>query len=131
MTQLNPANLFQLQGRGIHVTYSATSFSGQPLFQYQDEHGTQNFHGDQINIVSTPIGSLVSVTIRRTVDSGSTSFSVVIPTVNVLGAGQASPVHTDGVTTVHRFNIVPMLNQGQMEIYRVTPLTGTATLIIA
>src|SRR5437660_12781153 len=101
------ANLFHLQGGGIHVTFASTSFSGKPLLTYQDAHGAHNFSGDQLSVVNTPIGTLVSATIRMTVDTGSTSFSVLIPKVNLTGVGQSAPVHTDGITTVHRFGVTP------------------------
>jgi len=119
-------NLYQLQGGGIHVTYSTTGFDGKPHFTYQDPQGSHNFSGDQINVAQTTIGEIVTVTIRLTVDSGSTSFSVIIPTVNLTTSGQAAHIDTEGITTVHRFSIVPSFNQGQTELYRFTPLSGTA-----
>lgn len=122
-------NLYQLQGGSIHVTYSTTGFDGKPHFNYQDAHGSHNFSGDQINVAPTPIGEIVTVTIRFTVDAGSTSFSVLIPTVNLTGPGHPVPIHTEGITTVHRFSIVPAFNQGQTELYHFTPLSGTANQV--
>lgn len=123
-------NLYQLQGGGIHVSYSTTSISGKPLFDYQDANGARSFSGDQINVTPTPIGSLVTVTIRRTVDTGSTSFSVLVPNVNLTGVGQSVPIQTDGITTIHRFSVVPAFNHGQTELYQVTPLYGTAANVV-
>jgi hypothetical protein len=122
--------MYQLHGGGIHVTYSTTSISGKPLFNYQDANGAQSFSGDQINVTPTPIGSLVTVTIRRTVDSGSTSFSVLVPNVNLPGVDQAVPIQTEGITTIHRFSIVPAFNRGQTELYSVTALYGTAAHLV-
>ena len=122
-------NLYQLQGAGIHVTYSTTSFGGKPSFTYQDANGSQSFSGDQITVTQTPIGDVVTVTIRRTIDTGSTSFSVLIPTVNLVGPGQAAPVSTEGITTIHRFSVIPAFDQGQTELYQVTPLSGTANQV--
>jgi hypothetical protein len=118
-------NLFQLQGGGLHVSYSTTGIDGKPHFHYQDATHSLNFTGSDVRTVATEIGTLVTVTIRITVDGGSTSFSLLVPTVN-MHAGETIPVNTIGITTVHRFSIVPVLNAGQTELYSVTPLSGTA-----
>ena len=36
------------------------------------------------------------------------------------------PVTTQGITTGHRFSVLPPLQHGQQEFYTVTPLQGTA-----
>jgi hypothetical protein len=119
-------NLFQLHGGGILVTYSTTGIDGKPHFSYQDPQGSHNFTGDQINVTATPIGNLVTVTLRRTTDAGSTTFSVLLPTVNLTGPGVPAPISTEGITTMHRLSIIPAFNRGQTELYTFTPLSGTA-----
>lgn len=121
-------DLYQLHGAALHITYSTTSFVGKPSFVYQDALQTLTFEGDQIRTVVTEIGTLVTVTIRRTIDRGSTSFTLLVPRVN-LGSSNHAPIHTEGITTIHRFSVVPALNQGQTELYTVTPLTGTASFV--
>jgi hypothetical protein len=120
---------YQLHGAQLHITYSTTSFVGKPHFVYQDASQTLTFEGDQIRTVTTEIGILVTVTIHRTPDSGSTTFTLLVPTVNLGPSNQAS-IHTEGITTIHRFSIVPVFNQGQTELYTVTPLTGTASFVV-
>ena len=122
-------NLYQLQGAGIHVTYSTGGSGSRLNLTYQDANDSQSFSDDQITVTQTPIGGVVTVTIRRTVDTGSTSFSVLIPAVNLVGPGQAAPVRTEGITTIHRFSVVPGFDRGQTELYQVTPLSGTANQI--
>ncbi|MEA2139220.1 MAG: hypothetical protein QOG56_2370 [Solirubrobacteraceae bacterium] len=116
---------YTLQGDGVHVSYSTTSFQGQPRFDYHDGRVTQSFVGDEIRTEQTEIGTLVTVTIMLTVDRGSTSFSLLLPTVNV-GPSKSAPISTIGITTRHRFAIPASLNLGQTELYTVTQLTGTA-----
>jgi hypothetical protein len=41
-------NFFQLQGDGIHVTYSTLGFDAKPHFSYQDAAQNIQFSGDQI-----------------------------------------------------------------------------------
>ena len=127
--QLTAPNLYSLAGGGLHVTYTTTGFDGKPHFTYQDAQRTLTFSGGQIRTTNVPdIGGIVSVTLVLTVDSGSTTFSLLLPAVQMMSAPGASvPVSTDGVTTFHRFSIVPSLNHGQREFYTITPLTGTAS----
>ncbi|HSZ29604.1 MAG TPA: hypothetical protein VK784_07595 [Pseudonocardiaceae bacterium] len=122
-------DFYQLQGAQLHITYSTTSFDGKPRFVYQDALRTLTFEGDQIRTVTTEIGMLVTVTTLITIDSGSTTFTLLVPTVN-LGLTNQAPIQTEGITTIHRFSIVPAFNQGQTELYTVTPLTGTASLVV-
>ncbi|HEV7807169.1 MAG TPA: hypothetical protein VGO80_15210 [Solirubrobacteraceae bacterium] len=116
---------YTLQGDGLHVSYSTTSFQGMPHFDYHDGHITQSFVGDEIRTEQTEIGTLVTVTIMLTADRGATSFSLLLPTVNV-GPSKSASISTIGITTRHRFAIPVSLNLGQTELYTVTQLTGTA-----
>jgi hypothetical protein len=125
-------DLYQLSGGGISVTYCPIHAGGLTHFTYHDPRQTQNFIGNQIRTVEVPdLGTVVSVTLALTVDSGSTTFSVLLPTVNLPNQPGASVfIRTAGITTLHRLSIVPGLNFGQQEIYTVTRLTGTASLVL-
>ena len=125
-TQLVEPNLYELSGKHLHVTYSTSGVDGKPHFIYQDLQQTLNFSGDEIRSVKTEIGTLISVTIRLTVDTGGTTFSVLLPRVNIPGE-QSVPIHTDGITTLHKVSIVPVI--GQRDFYTVTPLTGSAARV--
>ena len=121
-------NLYQLSGKHLHVTYTTTSIDGHPTLTYQDAHQGKSFRGDEIRAVECDLGTLVSVTIRMTVDTGSTSFSLFIPRMRI-PQGTSAPVHTDGVTTVHRLTIAPQLSQGQLDTYTIMALQGTAQAV--
>ena len=122
------ANLYQVHGHHLQVTYSTSSIAGQPQFSYHDTQQSLSFEGDAIRSVDTEIGTLVTVTIFKTIDSGSTSFTLIVPHVN-LDRGSSVPIVTEGITTLHRFSIVPALNHGQTELYTVLRLTGTASAV--
>jgi len=125
-------NHYQLSGCGISVTYLPVGAGGLAHFQYQDSQRTLNFSGNQIRTVDVPdVGDIVSVTLLLTVDSGSTTFSVLIPRTTLSNtSGSSAHIETDGITTVHRFSLVPAVDLGQDEIYNVTHLQGTASSII-
>lgn len=127
--QLVAANHFVLSGVGIHVVYAPFVEAGLPSFSYQDSQGTQTFRGEGIEVAETMAGKVVSVRIRMTIDSGSTSFSVVVPRVQVPLNGSA-PLVTDGITTIHHFSVVQAFNRGQLDVYSVTPLRGTASHVL-
>jgi hypothetical protein len=122
-------NLYRLHGHNLQVTYSTSGFDGKPHFQYHDALQTLHFSGDQIRTLSTEIGTLVTVTIKMTVDTGSTAFSVLVPPVN-LEARDAVDITTYGITTIRRFSVVPEFNQGQIDSYAVTELRGTAAHVV-
>ena len=120
-------NLYELSGGGIHVNYSTSSISGKPVFNYHDGVQVKNFSGAEISVVDTIVGKLVSVFLIRTIDGGSTSFTVVIPTIN-LPPTNVAHMTTEGITTLHKFSIVgPPL--GQTELYTFHRLHGTARFV--
>jgi hypothetical protein len=132
LPQYAKPNLYELTGGDIDVTFLPMGLGGKPHFTYQDAQRTLQFAGDQIRIVAVPdLGSIVSVTLVLTPDSGSTTFSVILPDVNLDNQrGSFAHIHTDAITTQHRFSLIPQLLRGQLERYHVTRLSGTATLAI-
>jgi hypothetical protein len=123
-------NRYLLSGGGIVVSYTTTGIDGKPHFQYHHGAVAKAFVGsDEIQAIETDLGTVVSVTILLTVDSGSTSFSVLIPRVNET-PGQRTAINTEGITTTHRFSVIPAFDQGQLDAYTVTPLHGTADIVV-
>src|ERR1700720_2796313 len=102
----NQPNMFELHGAGIHVTYSTTSISGKSLFSYHDHSQVKDFTGDQIKTLQTDIGTLVTVVIHITVDRGSTTFSLLIPHVNLPPTDVAN-IAAEGITTLQKFSLPP------------------------
>jgi hypothetical protein len=129
-------NHYELSGDGISISYLPTAGPAAPggggFFSYQDELTAVTFRGDQIRRAEVPdLGAVVSVTLHLTVDAGSTTFSVLLPAVNLPDQpGASAPVSTDGITTRHKLSLVAALGRGQREHYRVTPLAGTASNVI-
>ena len=118
--------VWNLAGGGIQVRFSVAG----PNLHYQNGPTIRDFSGSEIRSSEVPdLGTLVSVTISPSVDSGSTTFTLVLPRVN-LPAPPALPalvpVTTDGITTVHHFSLLPAFQHGQQEFYTVTQLQGTA-----
>jgi hypothetical protein len=122
-------NLFHLSGHYVSVDYTTTGIEGTPRLHYQDSTRSLQFQGDEIESVPTEAGTIVSVTIARTVDVGFTSFSVLLPRVNVEPPQSVPSVHTVGITTIHRSSLGPPLDRGQRDTYTVVHLVGTAQTV--
>lgn len=123
-------DVYELSGDGVAVSYFPKRAAGVARFTYHDSRRAENFVGDQIRVDPiSDLGTVVSVTIASTVDVGSTSFSVLIPDINLPNRpGSSTAVFTEGITTFHRFSFLPP-NQRQRETYTVIPLRGTASLV--
>lgn len=127
-------NQYHLHGRGISVAYYPDGFGpvivdrGRLRLVYQDAHQSLSFYDDDIRTVEVAdLGTVVSVTLVMTIDTGSTSFSLLVPDID-LPADQSSVfMHTYGITTVHRI-FVALIGHPQSETYTVTPLNGTAAV---
>jgi hypothetical protein len=126
--QVTIPNLYHLSGQHMHMTYSSTGLDGQPTLTYQDDHQGKTFRGEEVRVMETDLGTLVSVTIRMTIDMGSTSLSLLIPYMQI-SQGTSAAVHTYCVTTLHSFSIAPQLSRGQLDTYSMTELQGTAQFV--
>ena len=122
-------NQYHLRGPyHIRIDYIPSGAGGKPFFAYHDAHRTLHFFGDQIRQTEVPdLGTVVTVTLVITVDFGSTTFSVLLPRVNLPDERDASEsINTEGITAVHSLSIAPGVNLGQLDTYTVTPLSGKA-----
>lgn len=121
-------NEYRLSGQHIEVEYLPTGAGGAPFVSYQDPTRSLSFRGkDQMEVVETAAGQLVSVIIVLTIDVGDTTFSFLIPRVNLEEGQKSAPVRTVGITTIHRTSLAPGLGHGQTDSYTTVRLVGTAT----
>jgi hypothetical protein len=124
----SPANVFNLHNSALHVSYSNGTLGSKVALRYQDAHQMLQFDESNLRRVTTDLGEEVSVTIRLTVDAGSTTFTLVVPRVQ-LDLNQHANVDPLGVTAVHHFSIAPALSHGQQDIYQVAKLRGSAAAV--
>jgi hypothetical protein len=127
-------NQYHVQGGGISVSYYPDGFgppvedSGRLLLVYQDAHRSQSFLSDQVRTVKMDdLGMVVSVTLVESVDTGGTTFSLLVPDVQLPEQQTSVFIHTEGITTVHRV-FVALIGHPQSETYTVTALNGTAAV---
>ena len=120
-------NLFSLSGGGLTVSLALSGIDGKPHFSYQDSHQSQSFSGDEITVEETALSTLASVTVVKTVDLGDTTFTLLVPRVNLSGAA-SHVIQTIGITAMHRTTIAG-LGHGQLTTYHVTRLYGSAAQV--
>jgi hypothetical protein len=133
MANIKP-NRFVLQsGDGnTKVDYETSSFIGQPVLNLTQGPGgpIRHFTGSQVRTRNTEIGTLVTVTTQLTVDTGSTSFSVLIPAISLTATSDHKTFGTEAIITSHTGpNSVP--STGVHERYQFIPLQGEATFVLS
>jgi len=82
------ANVFEMTGDDVQISYSARGpFIDQPglkpTLTYQDSDQNLTFSGDQIRTQQNEIGSLVSVSLKTSVDAGATILTLLVPSITV------------------------------------------------
>ena len=133
MSNIHP-NRFILQSNDgkTKVDYETSSFVGQPVLNLTQPpgHPIRHFAGSQIRTLNTEIGTLVSVTTHMTVDTGSTSFSVLIPAISLAAVSDHKAFATEAIVTSHSGpNSVPLT--GVHEKYQFIPMKGQATFVLS
>lgn len=128
----NVPNQYHVQGGGISVSYYPDGYGppvegrGSLRFVYQDAHRSQSFFDGEVRSVAVAdLGAVVSVTLVMTVDTGRTTFSLLVPDVQLPAQDSSVSIRTEGITTVHRA-FVALIGHPQSETYTVTQLDGTA-----
>jgi hypothetical protein len=122
-------NQYHLAGKGISVSYFPNGEG--PILA---EHGAvklvyngRPFRADAVRTKTVDdLGTVVSVTIETTVDLGTTSFSLLIPHIQLPAAlGSSAAIRTEGITTFHQ-TFLTGLGHAQRETYKVNRLHGNA-----
>jgi hypothetical protein len=123
-------NHFELKGKDIRVSFSETSFTGEPLMQYRDRQRQVNARGDEIRQVDVGIGKLVTIVLQsNAADAESIQFSVLIPHTLLTGADRSVSIKTLGITTRGPGFIAPTTRQ--FETYAEVRLTGEGTFVVS
>jgi hypothetical protein len=125
MAQKIVPNQYELQGPGISVGYSTSGITGKPQLSLKKGRQTLSFTGDEIGVLDTSIGSLVTVTIAKTPDKGVTTFSFLLPAISLPAASAKKTFKTLGITTVHKTTIAGPPT-GVQQTYKSVQLSGTA-----
>lgn len=128
------ANHFDLHGVGskhkdVHITYSTSSITGKPVFNYKDSEGTHNFMGADIRTQKTEIDAMVTVTLEVIPDLHRITLTLIVPAINLQGS--AVQFNTIAIRTTHHDSIGgPSLIKGALQTYEAIELQGTASFVV-
>ena len=125
MAQKITPNQYDLQGPGISVSYSTSSLVGKPQLSFKKGRQTLTFTGDQIGVLDTQVGTLITVTIAKTVDRDFTTFSFLLPTIQLSTASSKQSFRTIGLITVNKTTIAGPV-KGSQQTYKSVALRGSA-----
>jgi hypothetical protein len=128
MANIQP-NEYTLAGGGVTINFVTDGFLGRPTLSYKDKHHALHFKGPEIRLLPTEIGGLVSVTLKMTIDAGSTSFSFLIPVIELADRQAEQKFETVGVRTEHKTALV-LPGTGLREIYEIHKVEGIARSVI-
>ena len=129
MATENVANLYELQGEKVLITYSTTNIAGQPLFTLQLGRNTLTFKRSEVKTTKSPVGTLVTVLTETVPDLRTVTFSLVLPDVNLQQSTKVN-IKTIGIVTTSKTSIGgPNLVKGAVQSYKVVTLSGTAKVV--
>jgi hypothetical protein len=90
------ANKFTLKGDQVEIDYTIGANPSFPALTYKDGATTKSFKPNEITTQSTALGSLVSIPLVRTVDTGGANFAFFLPDIDV-PSGQTATFTTAAV----------------------------------
>lgn len=127
---LTRANLFELSGETLQISFGSTSLLGGPSLSYRDQTTNQSFQGEEIQILETALGQEITVTVESIPDLRTVTFTLVLPIVTVLQQSSGTCIQTFGVTTMNPTTIKGP-PPGPQKQYSVALLRGTAQFIVS
>jgi len=131
-------NMFTLGAEGVEISYSTSSFTGEPIFSFSHElEGLEvTATGDEVHVQAAQgipgwsLGQLVSVYVDAAPDAWARSLTLVLPDLNLVDQGE-TPFTTFAMLTRHLTNIGgPAFVQGQFQEYDLIPLHGVANAVL-
>src|SRR5688572_8326591 len=95
------ANLFDLWGKGIHVSFSASSLDGRPRLTYEAYGKSKSFVGEEIRTAETELGRQITVTTEMVPDFKIDTFSFLLPQINMFQGDPDVRIRTVGIHATH------------------------------
>lgn len=122
---------FELSAPLTHISFTTADGTGAPVLVFRHRAETRTFRGEEVRMLSTEIGVLVTVTLGNIPDLEMNTLTVLLPAVNTLPSGE-TPVETHVIRTTTRTSIGgPRLVNGQIQLYETLRVAGRATGCVA
>lgn len=134
----------QLDHSPLHVTYTSFVRTAAPVGHFEPNflpadrvhvvHGSTDFAfaGDQITVVETAVGRLVTLELFVVPDLGTTTLAILLPDVafpvvaadDTAATDTTERLHTTGLQALRKSSFAPQLDHGQLQSYSVVHLHG-------
>jgi hypothetical protein len=118
------ANHYRLSGHGIELEYRIGAGPSVPALSLTDNGVTRAYLAAEITTDQTDLGTLVSVPLAGSPDTGGSRFGFFLPAVNV-AVGQRTAVTTSGVIQTYAGP-----NQDRPSIWSCVHLHGIASGVV-
>lgn len=126
-----PVNSYECKGSAITVSYSTTSFTGQPQAKFTIRKQPISGTGEEITIQQTVLGNLVTLTKKTIPDLYTDTVSVLLPDVNAAKLGAKVKFSTQLISSrAHTSKGGIQLVNGVIQKNTVYPVSCTATAVI-
>ena len=124
------ANVFELFGEAIQVSYSSPNVLGGPRLSYRDSQRSLFFQGEDIRSQTMELGELITVTLEAIPDFRTITFTLILPTVTVMSQSSGTYIRVPGVTATNPTTLAGP-PPGPERLYSVVTLQGTAQFIVS
>jgi hypothetical protein len=129
MAQNITPNQYELNGEGVRIGYSTSSIAGSAQLSFTKGRNTRTLTGKEIGVVDTNIGALVTVRIAMTPDKSFTTFSVLLPAIQLPKETGKQAFRTLGIVTIHKTSLAGPV-KGVQQTYKSIQLKGTAQRVV-
>ncbi|MDZ8188457.1 MAG: hypothetical protein RMX96_26820 [Nostoc sp. ChiSLP02] len=121
-------NEFELKGKGTQIKYSI--LNEVPQLDYRTQNTFAHFSGDEIQRLTTDIGTLVTVILSKpnpNVGGNTLKLSFLLPTINLPIGSVETTVQTQAILTTEKTSgLIRRPIFGQFQSYETFILNGTA-----
>jgi hypothetical protein len=135
------ANYYDLRGPSTRLGWWPKGIGGPvreggpsastPVLEYSSGGTDAKVYGPDLTVSQSPAGTFITAIVKKPtpglVGTGATSFSLLIPDVQQLEAGQSVSIHAVGILALHRGSGIHA--SGQLETYTEVSLAGTAATV--
>jgi hypothetical protein len=126
---LTRANVFELFGESIQVSYSSPNVLGGPRLSYRDAQRSLVCQGADIRSQNTELGEVITVTLEAIPDFRTVTFTLILPIVTVMFPSGSTYIRVPGVTATNPTTLGGP-PPGPERLYAVVMLQGTAQYIV-
>jgi len=123
----SPHLRYELTGQNIQLTYSLNTSTAKPELVYQGSAGTLTFTGNDIGSQESELGAELTVILKKTIDTGSTTLTMILPGLE-MGRKSSQSFTALAVETNHLLGI-QLLEKGVHELYHLHELQGVARIV--